>query len=206
MIELPFGSVSPQWPGAPLGTWPQTPVPMTPRAGGAGFSSYPPSIFSGPTLESYAMSTQAAAAPPVAALNAGFQYAPNALSFAVGYPGVLAPGLGAPTIPALLTAIAIRRGQPNGPTNDQELEDFLYDVFEVLPGTNEVEVRCDGGRATLTGSVQHKRLKHDVGEIAWTIPGIHDVQNNITITTKRRARTAVREAEPQTGGASRKQG
>jgi hypothetical protein len=203
MIELPFGSVSPQWPGAPLGTWLQTAPPMTNRGGGAGFSSHPPSIFSGPTLESYAMSTQAVAAPPVAGLNPGLQFAPNPVSFAVGYP--LVPGLGAPTIPALLTAIAIRRGQPNGPTNDQELEDFLYDVLEVLPGTNEVEVRCDGGRATLTGSVQHKRLKHDVGEIAWTIPGIHDVQNNITITTKRRARTVAREAEPQTGGAGRKQ-
>ena len=36
--------------------------------------------------------------------------------------------------PALLAAIAMRRGQPQGPTNDQEVEDFIYDVLEVLPG------------------------------------------------------------------------
>jgi len=100
------------------------------------------------------------------------------------------------SVPALLAAVAMRRGQPLGPTNDQEIEDFIYDALELLAGTTEVEVRCEGGRATLTGAVQHKRLKHDVGEIAWAIPGINDVQNNVTITARRRGRAA-RENEPQ---------
>ena len=92
-----------------------------------------------------------------------------------------------------------------GPTNDQELEDFIYDALELLPGTNEVEVRCESGRITITGIVQHKRLKRDVGEIAWTIPGTNDVQNNITIATRRRARA--RDAETSSGGSTgRKQG
>jgi hypothetical protein len=105
---------------------------------------------------------------------------------------------------AILTAVAMRRGQPMGPTTDQEVEEFLYDALELFPGTSEVDVRCEGGRATLTGSVQHKRLKHDVGEIAWSIPHISDVQNNVTIATRRRSRSAQREPEPVSTAATRK--
>jgi hypothetical protein len=113
---------------------------------------------------------------------------------------------GAPivTAPALLGAVAIKRGQPSGPANDHEIEDFLYDALELVTGTNEVEVRCEGGRLTLTGSVPHKRLKRDIGEIAWAIPIINDVQNNVTIATRRRARSSGREAEQPPS--SRKQG
>jgi hypothetical protein len=101
------------------------------------------------------------------------------------------------TAPALLTAVAMRRGQPLGPTNDQEIEDFIYDALDLIPGTSDVEVRLEGGRATLTGSVPHKRLKRDVGEIAWAIPTLNDVQNNVTITARRRSRTGSREGETQ---------
>jgi len=106
------------------------------------------------------------------------------------------------TAPTLLTAVAMRRGQPLGPTNDQEIEDFIYDALDLLPGANDVEVRCEGGKATVTGSVSHKRLKRDVGEIAWAIPNVIDVQNNINIAQRRRQR---RENEPQSV-AARKQG
>jgi len=91
---------------------------------------------------------------------------------------------------ALLAAVALRRGQPHGPTNDQEVEDFIYEALELLPGTSDVEVRSDNGRATLAGTVHHKRIKHDVGEIAWAIPGVLDVQNNVTIASRRRTRSA----------------
>jgi len=107
-------------------------------------------------------------------------------------------------IPALLAGVAIRRGQPMGPTTDQECEDFIYDALELLPGTSEVEVRCENGRVTLTGSVHHKRLKRDVGEIAWAIPSVSDVQNNVTISTKRRSRGSARDSEPH-GAGGRKQ-
>ena len=107
------------------------------------------------------------------------------------------------TAPALLTAIAIKRGQPSGPTTDNEIEDFLYDALEFLSGTNEVEVRCEGGRVTLTGSVPLRRLKRDVGEIAWAIPTINDVQNNVTVATRRRGRPSGREAD-HSSTASRK--
>jgi len=109
------------------------------------------------------------------------------------------------TAPSLLAAVAMRRGQPQGPTNDQEVEDFIYDALELLPGAADVEVRCEGGRVTLTGSVQHKRIKRDVGEIAWAIPALHDVQNNVTIASRRRTRSASREGEGSTSVAGRKQ-
>ena len=113
-------------------------------------------------------------------------------------------GTPAPTAGAVVAAAAMRRGQPGSPTSDAELEDFLYDAFELIPGTSDVEIRCDSGRVTLTGSVPHKRLKRDIGEIAWAIPIVTDVQNNVTIATRRRSRVASRETEAQQGGAVRK--
>jgi osmotically-inducible protein OsmY len=111
------------------------------------------------------------------------------------------------TAPALVSAVAMRRGQPQGPTNDQEVEDFIYDALDLLPGAADVEVRCEAGRATLTGTVQHKRVKRDAGEVAWAIPALFDVQNNVTITSRRRARSAVasREAEASPTATARKQ-
>jgi BON domain len=108
------------------------------------------------------------------------------------------------TAPALLAAVAVRRGQPLGPTNDQELEDFFYDALDLIPGTSDVEVRCEGGRVILTGPVPHKRLKRDVGEIAWAIPSVNDVHNNVTIAARRRNRTREMETTPQSV-ATRKQ-
>jgi hypothetical protein len=110
------------------------------------------------------------------------------------------------TAPALLATVAMRRGQPLGPTNDQEIEDFIYDALDLLPGASDVEVRCENGRATVTGSVPHKRLKRDVGEVAWAIPSLNDVQNNITVVARRRSRSQQsRENEPQSVAAVRKQ-
>jgi hypothetical protein len=105
----------------------------------------------------------------------------------------------------VLAAVAMRRGQPLGPTNDQEVEDFIYEVLDLLPGASDVEVRCEGGRVTLTGAVQQKRAKRDVGEIAWAIPPVTDVQNNVTIAARRRSRAQGRDSEPPTVVAGRKQ-
>jgi len=112
---------------------------------------------------------------------------------------------GSVTAPALLAAIAMRRGQPQGPTSEQDVEEFIYDALELLSGAGEIEVRCEGGRVSLTGSVPHKRFKRDAGEIAWAIPGISDVNNAVTITARRRSRAFSREAETPASGQSRKQ-
>jgi hypothetical protein len=108
------------------------------------------------------------------------------------------------TAPALLATVAMRRGQPFGPTNDHEIEDFIYDALDLIPGTSDVEVRCEAGRATFTGSVPHKRVKRDIGEIAWAIPTLTDVQNNIMVAARRRSRPPYREAEAPTAAGVRK--
>jgi hypothetical protein len=102
-------------------------------------------------------------------------------------------------VSALLATVAVRRGQPLGPSNDQEIEDFIYDALELLPGSGEIDVRCEGGRVSFTGSVHYKRLKRDVGEIAWAIPGVNDVNNSVTIAARRRSRV-VTQTEPQAAG------
>ena len=205
MNELPFGSVSPMWPGIPPVAWPQIGLPTMNRVAGPAFGSQPiqpfpfgnvtpfRQPFANPANEPYDVigGSLPLAQPPMVGFVGPAAPAQTPFAFPMGYPGVFAPG-----IPGLLAAVAIRRGQPSGPTTDQEIEDFIYDVLELLPGTNEVEVRCDGGRVTLTGSVQHKRMKHDVGEIVWAIPTINDVHNNVTISTKRRTRSGSREGEP----------
>jgi hypothetical protein len=135
-----------------------------------------------------------------------FPFAPGPLASPVVGP-VGADAMVGVTAPSLLATVAMRRGQPQGPVNDQEAEDFLYDALELLPGAADVEIRCEGGRATLTGSVQHKRVKRDVGEIAWAIPSLNDVQNNVTITSRRRTRSASgRDADTPANASARKQG
>jgi len=106
---------------------------------------------------------------------------------------------------ALLAAVAMQREQPAGPGNDQEIEEFIGDALDLLPGAHDVEVRCEAGRVTLTGTVAHKRLKRDVGEVAWAIPTANDVQNNITIVARRRSRAQGRESEAAPANVGRKQ-
>jgi BON domain len=177
---------------------------------GAAPSALPPSSFAF-VPPAYGIGAMVPVPLPGSALGqVGPAYAPNVPSL-FGTPGVFpgfggygeaAPGLSAP---ALLAAVALRRGQPLGPTSDNETEEFIYDALELLHGTNDVEVRCEGGRVTLTGTVQHKRLKRDAGEIAWAMLGVNDVVNNVTIAARRRPRGTEREAEPQPAVAGRKQ-
>jgi BON domain-containing protein len=120
-------------------------------------------------------------------------------------PGLAPPPSPANSAPMLVAAVALNRGQPHGPTTDQEVEEVIYDALELFSGANDVEVRCESGRLTLSGTVWRKHLKRDIGEIGWAIPAINDVQNNIAITPRRRARAFSREAETQPAAASRKQ-
>ena len=189
MLQVPFGSTGPGWMGL------STPVWFAPTAMESSGSP-------GTTPLGYA---QAGGLAPLAqpafgggGLGRGLSLAPTPLSA----PFVAADGI---TAPALMTAIALRRGQPHGPVSDQDVEEFIYDAVEVLTGAGDVEVRCEGGRVTLSGSVPHKRFKRDVGEIAWAIPGINDVQNTVAITTRRRSRAFVREGEAQSSAPGRKQ-
>jgi BON domain len=182
MSEPLYGSGVPVWSAQSPGYgWVQPQIPV-------GTQLAAPTIGFGPTVPAQAPMLQ----------GQGPFTVPAAYSGPVMGPDVSANT----TAPALLAAVAIRRGQPLGPTNDQEIEDFFYDALEVFPGAAEVEVRSESGRITLTGRVQHKKLKRDIGEIAWATPGVNDVHNNLTITARRRPRAAARDQEPS--GASRK--
>jgi hypothetical protein len=197
MIEPLFGSTSPMWSAAPaIGFGYQAPLAIgngplsAPLFGSRGM----PGIAGGPSGTAQGISTG-----PV------FSYASDPSAVFVGVRSDAMTGMiAAPSLPA---AVAMRRGQPQGPTNDQEVEDFIYDALDLLPGAADVEVRCEGGRATLTGNVQHKRVKRDVGEVAWAIPALFDVQNNVTITSRRRTRAGAvgRETETPPTAATRKQ-
>lgn len=212
MME-PFLGTAPIWAGSPALGW--LAAPITPAHGpltqvGMPVGLTQPPISTPVPLEQSGLGARPASGPGTAFggpnFSSGITIAPTALGTSP-YPMYFGPEMGATvTAPALLAAVAVRRGQPMGPTNDQEIEDFIYDALDFLPGTNEVEIRCDGGRITLTGSVQQKRLKRDIGEIAWTIPGVNDVQNNVTIVARRRQRPAGREiVEPTAAAPVRKQ-
>jgi len=195
MIEPLFGTAPSPWSGiSPSGFGWGVPPGNRPLPNGVGFAMAP-------------LQPAIGAPAGIPARGAFAVYAPEMYNVAP-FPAPLPPDVvGSYSVPVLLSAVAMRRGQPLGPTNDQEIEEFVYDALEMLPGTNEVEVRCEGARITLTGSVQHKRIKHDIGEIAWGIPIVNDVQNNVTIATKRRARPTHRDGEqPPSGQSGRKQG
>lgn len=216
MIEPLFGSTAPMWTATPtIGFGYQTPLavgngplstPLFGSRGMQGVAGGASGIAQGISTGPYGVST-----PPAPALvqpsspGPVFSYPSDPSAVFVGVRSDAVTGM--VTAPSLLAAVAMRRGQPQGPTNDQEVEDFIYDAFDLLPGAADVEVRCEGGRATLTGTVQHKRVKRDVGEVAWAIPALHDVQNNVTITSRRRARSAVasRETEGPPSVTARKQ-
>src|SRR5262245_33206161 len=213
MMEPLYVSGSPMWAaGQPVGFTFQTPGAVQPPVSAPVFSASPVPGISGGVVGA----AQGLAAPNVAAANqfsyGGGMIHPSQAVYGLGPFGVfpyaapsLAPILGQigaeAAASSLLAAVALRRGQPQGPANDQEAEEFIYDALELVPGAADVDVRCEAGRATLTGSVQHKRVKREVGEIAWAISGLTDVQNNVTITSRRRRR----EAEGSSGVSTRKQ-
>jgi len=219
MVEMMFGSGSPMWTAMPsvglpyqpmgLGTLPiSAPAFGSPVvAGGIGGGSTGAQGLSAPGALSTAIYGYGGGVTPNAQPNLGGP------GLAVAYPFASNPlaaqisdATGVVTASSILAAVAMRRGQPQGPTSDAEVEEFIYDALDLLPGAADVEIRCETGRVTMTGSVQHKRTKRDVGEIAWAIPGLLDVQNNVSITSRRRARAAGREAEAPASVSARKQG
>lgn len=187
MNQALLGSTTPSWPAlsSPVFAWPQAPMPIT----------------TAPLAPQRPATPELQTAQP-------FDWTGLGVAFPLAAGAVTAPLMVPHTVTAsaLMASVAARRGLPHGPTNDHDVEELLYDAIELLPGASDVEVRCEGGRVTLTGSVPHKRVKHDIGEFAWVIPAITDVQNTLTITGRRRSRAFGRESEqPQASGQSRKQ-
>ena len=212
MNEPLFGSGAPMWTAAPpTGIGYQVPIgagsPLSPALFGASTAGALGSIGVANGVGGTAAGI-VSVPPPVASAytytnGLGQTFAPSDSSAVmIGLRANAVTGM--VSAPSLLAAVAMRRGQPLGPTNDQEVEDFIYDALDLLPGTSEVDVRCESGRAMLSGTVQQKRAKRDIGEIAWAIPAVQDVQNNVTIAPRRRARGTPSTDSPAASG--RKQG
>jgi len=200
MVEMTFGTGSPMWT-----TMPSIGVPY--QLMGLGALPITTSAFGSPSIAGGGGAMSGGGIAPNVQPNL------TGTGFAAPYPfasnpwaNQIADTAGVVTASSMLAAVALRRGQPQGPTSDAEVEEFIYDALELLPGAADVEIRCESGRVTMTGSVQHKRTKRDVGEIAWAIPGLLDVQNNVSITPRRRGRAAGREVETPASVSARKQG
>jgi hypothetical protein len=79
--------------------------------------------------------------------------------------------------------------------SDDEIENLISEALDsdpVFAGNVEVEVQCEAGVVTLTGNVPHKSLKRAIGELAWSVPAIVDVRNNVELSGRRRARAGLR--------------
>jgi hypothetical protein len=179
MTQGLFGSLTPTWTGL-------SPAPAWPAFGPSfsGVESAPGQMSGiGPGYTNTGL-------PPIATGN-------------ITTPFLVPGGVPAATV---IAALLVRRGQPHGPASEQDVEELLYDAIEMMmPNAGEVEVRCESGRLSLTGAVPNKRVKHDIGELAWAVPGINDVNNTLNIQSRRRARGFTREPETQSAGPSRKQ-
>jgi len=83
--------------------------------------------------------------------------------------------------------------------SDDQIRDMIYDSIDadpVVPFDTDVNVEVTGGVVTLTGTVPSKRIKHAIGDDAWWVPGVWDVNNNIQIAPRRKVREAEEAPKP----------
>jgi hypothetical protein len=85
-----------------------------------------------------------------------------------------------------------------GLPTDEEIVEMVYDAIDddpLIPYDADIDVKCDAGEVTLTGTVPNKRMKHAAGDDAWWVPGVVDVHNQINVSGRRRAKHAPSEAQ-----------
>ncbi len=94
-----------------------------------------------------------------------------------------------------------------GLPTDNEITEMVYDAIDadpIIPFDADINVDCDAGKVTLTGTVSNKEIKHAAGDDAWWIPGVDDVDNQITVVPRRAA--AGEEAETEAARPARGRG
>jgi len=82
-----------------------------------------------------------------------------------------------------------------GLPTDQEITEMIYDQMDVdplIPYDADINVDVDAGVVTLTGTVPDKAAKHAAGDDAWWVPGVDDVNNQITVSGRHRYRVRPR--------------
>jgi len=80
-----------------------------------------------------------------------------------------------------------------GLPTDEEIEEMIYDTLDVdplVPSDADINVDVSSGVVVLTGTVPNKAAKHAAGDDAWWAPGVVDVNNNLSVSGRRRIRGA----------------
>jgi len=118
--------------------------------------------------------------------------------FGYGYGPVTPPGGVMSAWPTWGQASAV----PAQSLDDESIRELVYDTIDaapmILPDV-DVEIDVNAGVVTLKGRVPGKRTKHAVGEAAWWIPGVVDVNNQLQVSPRRERRP--RRAEQARGAA-----
>lgn len=72
--------------------------------------------------------------------------------------------------------------------SDEEIANMIYDALDadpIIPYDSDINVDVTAGVVTLTGTVPSKRIKHAAGDDAWWVPGVIDINNQLTISGRR---------------------
>jgi hypothetical protein len=96
--------------------------------------------------------------------------------------GALAPGLPG----------AVQTGpEYSAPLDDDAIRDLVYECIDtdptILPDV-DIEVEVNNGVVTMKGRVPGKRTKHAIGDAAWWIPSVVDVNNQLQVSPRRERR------------------
>ena len=121
--------------------------------------------------------------PPMAAYGPGF--------FGPGFFGPRWMAGMRPGMPGMMPGYTYPTFATTGVPSDEQIREMIYDAIDadpVVPYDADINVEVTGGVVTLTGTVPNKRVKHAVGDDAWWVPGVWDVNNNLQITGRRPAR------------------
>lgn len=120
----------------------------------------------------------------------GYPYGTGgAMGFPYGFQPSYGPWFGGPmtwggTFPGMYGGWAYTEGWPS----DEQIQEMIYDSIDadpVVPYDSDITVEVTGGVVTLSGTVPNKRVKHAVGDDAWWVPGVWDVNNNLQIVGRR---------------------
>ncbi|GIV96353.1 MAG: hypothetical protein KatS3mg057_1010 [Herpetosiphonaceae bacterium] len=109
--------------------------------------------------------------------------------------GTFAPGTTLTTgafVPSLMTLGAT--------ADDESIKNMVYDAIDAdssIPQNADINVEVNGSIVTLTGSVPSKRIKHAVGDAAWWIPGVVDVNNQLQVQPRKERMRGERRQQAQ---------